>query len=96
MKPRVAEVRAITPLLEQEWDDSEALACAVIEALGVARLEARYHYLVPYQRNIPAYHAWGPFSTRGQVDKAAQRWGLGPGEYVTVETRPYADLKDVR
>jgi hypothetical protein len=95
LKPRVAEVRAIVPLLEGPAEDVHELAERIVLALNEARLESTFYYIVPYQRNVPSYFAFGPLSTAAAVDRFAKKIGYAEGDYVTLRTRPYQNLKEL-
>jgi hypothetical protein len=78
MSPRVlkAEKDAIGSLLDQEWDDADELATAIIRALDDVRAEKRGYCLVTRVADddgeLRYYVVTGPWSTVGQMERASK------------------------
>lgn len=77
MKHRPSEVKAIVALLEEEHDDVEALATAVLDLL----LDIKWNRgaWIALQRYAESDHfqAWGPYATRGEAQRDIGRRILG-------------------
>lgn len=75
MRVRPLEVRALVPLLEQEWDSAEQLAEALIRALDEARA-SRVSYVGVAKFPVGDgsqghwYYAVGPYPGRKSAEKA--------------------------
>ena len=72
MRPRVAEIRAVTALLDQEWTDVEDLASAVLEK-AIDMLTSRELWVVIGQDQRLGTFVCGPYDTRTQATKAIGR-----------------------
>lgn len=69
MRPKVSEIRKITSLLDQQWDDVEELAKAVLaEAFGMAA--DREQWVVVMEDKRLGTFVFGPFDTENKARKA--------------------------
>lgn len=74
---RPLEVRALVPLLEQDWDSAEQLAAALIEALDEARA-SRTSWIAVMQFPVGNgsqgwwYSGIGPYPGRKSAEKAVK------------------------
>lgn len=71
--PRVRplEVKAILPLLEQDWDSREGMAAAIIQAIDEARASrTSWIGVVQFKGNSPVYVGIGPYPTRASALRA--------------------------
>ena len=78
MRPRVAEIRAVTALLDQEWTDVEDLASAVLEK-AIDMLTSRELWVVIGQDQRLGTFVYGPYDTRTQATKAIGKEIVAPG-----------------
>ena len=78
MRPRVAEIRAVTALLDQEWTDVEDLASAVLEK-AIDMLTSRELWVVIASDNSLGTFVYGPYDTRTQATKAIGKEIVSPG-----------------
>ena len=78
MRPRVAEIRAVTALLDQEWTDVEDLASAVLEK-AIDMLTGRELWVVIASDNRLGTFVYGPYDTRTQATKAIGKEIVSPG-----------------
>lgn len=88
MRPRVAEIRAVTALLDQEWQDVEELSRAVIETVYEA-VSQRDMWVVIASDNRLGTFAFGPYETQTKATKAIGKEIVSPGpEPMTALIRP--------
>jgi len=78
MRPRVAEIRAVTALLDQEWDDVEALAHAVIESVYDSVLSREWWTVIATDKRLGTF-VYGPYETRNKAVKAIGSEIVSPG-----------------
>ena len=78
MRPRVAEIRAVTALLEQEWADVDDLSRAVIETVYEA-VSQREMWVVIASDNRLGTFAFGPYETQNKATKAIGKEIISPG-----------------
>lgn len=69
MQPRVSEMRKVAALLDQEWDDVDDLARAVIQEV-MDMVEERDQYAVIMVDGGLGTFAFGPFDTESKARKA--------------------------
>jgi hypothetical protein len=78
MRPRAAEIRAITALLDQEWDNVDDLASTLIsEVFGMAG--KRDKWCVIMQDPRLGVFTYGPYDTENQARKAIGKSIVSPG-----------------
>jgi len=78
MRPRVAEIRAVTALLDQEWADVEDLASAVLEK-AIDLVSSRESWVVIASDNRLGTFAYGPYETRTKATRAIGKEIVAPG-----------------
>ena len=78
MRPRVAEIRAVTALLDREWEDVEDLAQAVIETVYEA-LMSREWWTVVADGGGFGLLPYGPYETKNKAMKAIGKEIVSPG-----------------
>ena len=78
MRPRVAEIRAVTALLDREWDDVEDLSQAVIETVYEA-LMSRDWWVVVADAGPFGLITYGPYETNNKAMKAIGKEIVSPG-----------------
>ena len=78
MRPRVAEIRAVTALLDQEWQDVEDLASAVLEK-AIDLVSSRESWVVIASDNRLGTFAYGPYETRTKATRAIGKEIVAPG-----------------
>ena len=78
MRPRQNEIRKITPLLEQEWDDVDDLAREVVRQCYEMILERDWWTVVMHDKRLGAF-AFGPFETQNMAKKAIGKTVVAPG-----------------
>ena len=78
MRPRVAEIRAVTALLDREWQDVEDLSRSVIQAVYDA-LDERELWVVIASDNRLGTFVYGPYETRTKATKAIGKEIVSPG-----------------
>jgi hypothetical protein len=78
MRPRVAEIRAVTALLDAEWQDVEDLSKAVIQAVYDGLSERELWVVVATDKRLGTF-AYGPYDTRTQATKAIGKEIVSPG-----------------
>lgn len=69
MRPRVAEIKAVTALLEQEWADVDELSQAVIETVYEA-LMSRDWWVVVADAGSLGLISYGPYENKNKAMKA--------------------------
>ena len=88
MRPRVGEIRAVTALLDQEWEDVEDLSRAVIQAVYDALGERELWTVVASDKRLGVF-VYGPYETRNKAVKAIGKDIVSPGpEPMTALFRP--------
>lgn len=88
MRPRVAEIRAVTALLDQEWEDVEALANAVIETVHESLMSREWWTVIATDKRLGTF-VYGPYETRNKAVKAIGVEIVSPGpEPMTALIRP--------
>ena len=88
MRPRVAEIRAVTALLDQEWTDVEDLASAVLEK-AIDMITSRELWVVVASDKRLGVFAYGPYETRTKATKAIGKEIVSAGpEPMTAFIRP--------
>jgi len=78
MRPRVAEIRAVTALLDQEWDDVEDLSRAVIETVYESVLSREWWTVIATDKQLGSF-VFGPYETRNKATKAIGSEIVSPG-----------------
>ena len=78
MRPRVAEIRAVTALLDREWKDVEDLSRAVIEAVYESLMEREWWTVVASDNRLGLF-VYGPYDTRNKATKAIGKEIVSPG-----------------
>ena len=78
MRPRVAEIRAVTALLDAEWQDVEDLSRAVIEAVYESLMEREWWTVIASDKRLGTF-VYGPYETRTQATKAIGKEIVSPG-----------------
>jgi hypothetical protein len=78
MRPRVAEIRAVTALLDAEWQDVEDLSRAVIEAVYESLMEREWWTVVASDKRLGVF-VYGPYETRTKATKAIGKEIVSPG-----------------
>lgn len=88
MRPRVAEIRAVAALLDQEWQDVEDLSRAVIETVYEALMGREWWTVVASDKRLGVF-VYGPYETRTKATKAIGKEIVSPGpEPMTAMIRP--------
>lgn len=76
MRPTVTEIKALVPLLQQDWESPEKLAEGLIKALDTARADRKLHAAV-VQYGSPEgsvfYDAVGPIAGKVSAQKALEK-----------------------
>lgn len=78
MRPRVAEIRAVTALLDREWQDVEDLSRAVIETVYESLMEREWWTVVASDKRLGVF-VYGPYETRTKATKAIGKEIVSPG-----------------
>lgn len=78
MRPRVAEIRAVTALLDAEWQDVEDLSRAVIETVYESLMEREWWTVVASDKRLGVF-VYGPYETRTKATKAIGKEIVSPG-----------------
>ena len=78
MRPRVAEIRAVTALLDAEWQDVEDLSRAVIETVYESLMEREWWTVVASDKRLGVF-VFGPYETRTKATKAIGKEIVSPG-----------------
>ncbi len=78
MRPRVAEIRAVTALLDQEWVDVEDLSKAVIQTVYDSLSERELWVVVASDERLGAF-VYGPYETRTKATRAIGKEIVSPG-----------------
>ena len=78
MRPRVAEIRAVTALLDREWKDVEDLSRAVIEAVYESLMEREWWTVVASDNRLGLF-VYGPHDIRNKATKAIGKEIVSPG-----------------
>jgi hypothetical protein len=78
MRPRVAEIRAVTALLDAEWQDVEDLSRAVIEAVYESLSEREMWVVIASDKRLGTF-VYGPYETRTKATKAIGKEIVSPG-----------------
>ena len=78
MRPRVAEIRAVTALLDQEWVDVEDLSKAVIQTVYDSLSERELWVVVASDKRLGAF-VYGPYETRTKATRAIGKEIVSPG-----------------
>jgi hypothetical protein len=78
MRPRAAEIRAVTALLDQEWDDVEDLARAVVESVYDSVLSREWWTVIATDKRLGSF-VFGPYETRNKATKAIGSEIVSPG-----------------
>jgi hypothetical protein len=68
---RQTDIKALVPLLEQDWESPEALAKALIGELDKARAERGFHVgVLQFGERIPIYVGLGPYAGIKSAERA--------------------------
>lgn len=78
MRPRVAEIRAVTALLDREWPDVEDLSRAVIEAVYESLMDREWWVVIASDNRLGTF-VYGPYDTRNKATKAIGKEIVSPG-----------------
>lgn len=78
MRPRVAEIRAVTALLDREWQDVEDLSRSVIQAVYDALAERELWVVIASDNRLGTF-VYGPYETRTKATKAIGKEIVSPG-----------------
>jgi len=78
MRPRVAEIRAVTALLDQEWEDVEDLSRAVIESVYESLMGREWWTVIATDKRLGTF-VYGPYETRNKATKAIGKEIVSPG-----------------
>jgi len=78
MRPRVAEIRAVTALLDQEWVDVEDLSKAVIQTVYDSLSERELWVVIASDKRLGAF-VYGPYETRTKATRAIGKEIVSPG-----------------
>lgn len=78
MRPRVAEIRAVTALLDAEWQDVEDLSRAVIESVYESLSQREMWVVVASDKRLGVF-VYGPYETRTKATKAIGKEIVSPG-----------------
>ena len=78
MRPRVAEIRAVTALLDQEWADVEDLSRAVIESVYESLMSREWWTVIATDKRLGTF-VYGPYETRNKATKAIGKEIVSPG-----------------
>lgn len=78
MRPRVAEIRAVTALLDREWDDVESLAAAVLTEAMEMLSKREWWTVVASDKRLGVF-VYGPYETRTKATKAIGKEIVSPG-----------------
>ena len=78
MRPRVAEIRAVTALLDAEWQDVEDLSRAVIETVYESLMEREWWTVIASDKRLGVF-VFGPYETRTKATKAIGKEIVSPG-----------------
>jgi len=78
MRPRVAEIRAVTALLDQEWEDVEDLSRAVIESVYESLMGREWWTVIATDKRLGTF-VYGPYETRNKAVKAIGKEIVSPG-----------------
>jgi hypothetical protein len=78
MRPRATEIRAVTALLDQEWEDVEALANAVIETVHESLMSREWWTVIATDKRLGTF-VYGPYETRNKATKAIGKEIVSPG-----------------
>lgn len=74
-RPRPLEIKALVPLLEQDWETPEVLAQALIEALDQARADrTSYVAVMQFGKSKPVIYAGlGPYPGARSAEVAVKK-----------------------
>ena len=78
MRPRVAEIRAVTALLDAEWQDVEDLSRAVIETVYESLMDREWWTVIASDKRLGTF-VYGPYETRTKATKAIGKEIVSPG-----------------
>lgn len=78
MRPRVAEIRAVTALLDQEWVDVEDLSKAVIQTVYDSLSERELWVVIASDKRLGTF-VYGPYETRTKATRAIGKEIVSPG-----------------
>ena len=78
MRPRVAEIRAVTALLDKEWEDIATLSEEVIRSVYES-LKERETWVVMAHDATMGWFTYGPYETKHQATKAIGKQIVSPG-----------------
>lgn len=78
MRPRVAEIRAVTALLDQEWEDVEDLSRAVIQSVYDSLKDRELWTVIASDKRLGVF-VYGPYETRNKATKAIGSEIVSPG-----------------
>jgi hypothetical protein len=78
MRPRVAEIRKITALLDQQWEDVEQLSKAVIETVFTMVQEREQYVVLMFDDRLGVF-VFGTYDTEGGASKAIGKTIVSPG-----------------
>lgn len=78
MRPRVAEIKAVTALLDREWDDVEDLSRAVIETVYESLSNREIWVVVATDSRLGTF-VFGPYETQNKAVKAIGKEIVSPG-----------------
>ena len=78
VRPRVAEIRAVTALLDREWQDVEDLSKAVIQTVYDSLSERELWVVIASDKRLGTF-AYGPYETRTKATKAIGKEIVSPG-----------------
>lgn len=78
MRPRVAEIRAVTALLDKEWEDVTTLSEEVIRAVYDG-LKERETWVVLARDARLGWFTYGPYESKHQATKAIGKQIVSPG-----------------
>jgi len=77
MRPRASEIRAVTALLDKEWDDVDTLSREVIQTVYDS-LSKRETWVVLANDARLGWFTFGPYETKHQATKAIGKEIVSP------------------
>lgn len=78
MRPRATEIRAVTALLDQEWEDVDTLSREVIQTVYDG-LSKRDTWVVLARDARLGWFTFGPYESKHQATKAIGKEIVSPG-----------------
>lgn len=96
MRHRPTEIKEVTAMLEQDWDDTETLAQAILDRLVEIKWARNPYVVVMRDPNaLPAPILYGPYTTPTQARKDVGRRIQGVSDTTVAQIHPVTNLDAV-